>query len=50
MPDGANDNTYYRGEVAGATPEQQAWVQARDADLAADESAEGVDGADRASS
>ena len=32
MPDGANDNTYYRGEVAGATPEQHAWVAARQAE------------------
>ena len=40
MPDGANDNTYYRGEVVGVTPEQQAWVDARqaeDADEATDE-------------
>jgi hypothetical protein len=37
MPDGANDKTYYRGEVVGATPEQQAWVAARDAQLAADD-------------
>jgi hypothetical protein len=32
MPDGANDNTYYRGEVVGVTPEQQAWVDARQAE------------------
>jgi len=35
MPDGATDKTYYRGEVVGATPEQQAWVQAREEQEAA---------------
>lgn len=36
MPDGANDKTYYRGEVRGATPEQQEWVQERAQDGAPD--------------
>ena len=26
MPAGADDQTYYRGEVSAATPEQQTWV------------------------
>jgi hypothetical protein len=37
MPDGANDKTYYRGEVVGVTPEQEAWVAARDAETAAED-------------
>jgi NADH-quinone oxidoreductase subunit I len=29
MPEGADDQSYYRGEVAKATPDQQAWVDQR---------------------
>ena len=29
MPDGVDDQSYYRGEVTGATPEQARWVEAR---------------------
>src|SRR5689334_19471275 len=29
MPDGADDQAYYRGEVSKATPEQEAWVERR---------------------
>ncbi|WP_082537860.1 NADH-quinone oxidoreductase subunit NuoI [Angustibacter sp. Root456] len=38
MPEGANDKSYYRGEVDKATPEQQAWVEERAGQLG-DESA-----------
>ena len=31
MPAGADDQSYYRGEVSKATPDQQAWVDARSA-------------------
>ena len=31
MPDGAADQSYYRGEVGPATPEQTAWVEQRSA-------------------
>jgi NADH-quinone oxidoreductase subunit I len=37
MPDGATDKTYYRGEVVGATPEQHAWVAARESEAAAED-------------
>ncbi len=29
MPPGADDQSYYRGEVTGVSPEQQSWVDAR---------------------
>jgi NADH-quinone oxidoreductase subunit I len=31
MPEGADDQAYYRGEVSKATPDQQAWVEQRNA-------------------
>jgi NADH-quinone oxidoreductase subunit I len=39
MPAGADDQSYYRGEVAKATPDQQAWVDQRAAGQTARESA-----------
>jgi NADH-quinone oxidoreductase subunit I len=34
MADGLRERDYYQGKVATATPEQRAWADAREADLA----------------
>ena len=39
MATGMTERDYYLGKVAGATPEQQAWAEAREAELASTEAA-----------
>jgi NADH-quinone oxidoreductase subunit I len=43
MVDGLRERDYYQGKVAKATPEQRAWADAREAELAATEKSTEVD-------